>query len=131
MGVSVLLDTHVLLWALLSPGRLSARALALLKDPATTVLVSPVSALEIATKHRLGKLAGVEPVIMGYAAHLATLGARELPLLSSHALAAELFAVPHRDPFDRLLAAQAITEGLPLLSGDAMMAQFPGLVISW
>jgi PIN domain nuclease of toxin-antitoxin system len=129
--VSILLDTHALLWALLSPSKLSARAQALLKDPATIVLVSPVSALEIATKHRLGKLAGVEPVIMGYAAHLVTLGARELPLLSTHALAAGMFAVPHRDPFDRLLAAQATTEGLPLLSGDSMMAQFPGLVIFW
>jgi PIN domain nuclease of toxin-antitoxin system len=129
--MSVLLDTHVLLWALLSPDRLSARALALLKDPGTAVLVSPVSALEIATKHRLGKLAGGEPVITGYTAHLATLGAQELPLLSTHAMAAGLFAVPHRDPFDRLLAAQAITEGLTLLTGDAAMAQFPGLVICW
>jgi PIN domain nuclease of toxin-antitoxin system len=52
-------------------------------------------------------------------------------LLFSHALAAGLFAVPHGDPFDRLLAAQAITEGLPLLSSDAMMAQFPGLILYW
>jgi PIN domain nuclease of toxin-antitoxin system len=131
MGVRVLLDTHVLLWAFLSPERLSARARTLLKDPGTTVLVSPVSALEIATKYRLGKLAGAEPVIMGYAAHLATLGARELPILSTHALAAGLFAVPHRDPFDRLLAAQAVTEGVALLTSDPMLAQFPGLVISW
>jgi PIN domain nuclease of toxin-antitoxin system len=131
MGVSVLLDTHVLLWAFLSPDRLSTRARTLLKDAGTTVLVSPVSALEIATKYRLGKLAGAEPVIMGYAAHLATLRARELPVLATHALTAGLFAVPHRDPFDRLLAAQAITEGLTLLSSDALMAQFPGLVIGW
>jgi len=129
--MSILLDTHVLLWALLSPERLAAHDLALLKDPGVTVLVSPVSALEIAIKHRLGTLIGVEPVIMGYTAHLATLGAQELPVLSTHAMTAGLFAVPHRDPFDRLLAAQAITEGLTLLTGDAAMAQFPGLVIGW
>jgi len=54
-----------------------------------------------------------------------------LPILSTHALAAGLFAVPHRDPFDRLLAAQAVTEGVALLTSDPMMARFPGLVISW
>jgi PIN domain nuclease of toxin-antitoxin system len=95
------------------------------------VYVSPISALEIATKHRLGKLAGAEPIIMGYAAHLATLGARELPVLSSHAILAGQFSVPHRDPFDRLLAAQAITEGLALLTSDAQLPQFPGLVVFW
>ena len=131
MGVTVLLDTHALLWALLSPARLSSRARSLLVDPATNLLVSPVSALEIATKHRLGKLAGVAPVILGYASHLATLGARELPVLSSHALLAGQFTVPHRDPFDRLLAAQAIVEGVPLLTSDTQMPQFPGLVIYW
>lgn len=127
----MLLDTHVLLWALLSPERLSPRTRTLLRDLDTAVYVSPVSALEISTKHRLGKLAGAEPVIMGYAAHLVTLRARELPILSSHALTAGQFTVPHRDPFDRLLAAQAITEGLPLLTSDSLMAQFAGLVIAW
>ena len=95
------------------------------------MLVSVASARGIATKHLLGKLPGAEPIIAGYAAHLITLRAHELPVTSQHALAAGLFAVPHRDPFDRILAAQAIAEGLPLATSDAAMALFPGLVIRW
>jgi PIN domain nuclease of toxin-antitoxin system len=131
MGVSVLLDTHVLLWAFASPDRLSPPVHALLEDPQTDVLVSAVSAWEIATKYRLGKLPNAERIVTGYAAHLITLRGRELPVLSAHALAARLFAVDHRDPFDRMLAAQAIGESLPLVTADPVMAVFPGLVTCW
>ena len=131
MGLSVLIDTHVLLWAFASPDRLSPRARAILEDPQTDVLVSAVSAWEIATKYRLGKLPGAERIVAGYAAHLITLRARELPVVSAHALAAGLFAVDHRDPFDRMLAAQAIAEAVPLLTDDPIMAVFPALVTHW
>jgi len=95
------------------------------------VLVSAVSAWEIATKYRLGKLPGAEMIVTGYTAHLITLRARELPVVSTHALTAGLFAVEHRDPFDRMLAAQAIAEGVSLVTADPMMAVFPGLVTQW
>lgn len=95
------------------------------------MFVSAASAWEIATKHRLGKLPGAEPIVTGYAAHLTTLRAHELPVTSRHALAAGLFAVAHRDPFDRMLAAQAIAESVPLLTADPALALFPGLVIRW
>ncbi len=131
MGLSVLLDTHVVLWAFASPDRLSPIARALLEDPQTDVLVSATSAWELATKYRLGKLPGAERIVTGYVAHLTTLGARELPVMSAHALAAGLFAVEHRDPFDRMLAAQAIVEGMPLVTTDPVMALFPGLVTRW
>ncbi len=131
MGVSVLLDTHVVLWAIASPDKLSPSVHALLEDFQTDLLVSAASAWEIATKYRLGKLPGAERIVMGYAAHLITLRARELPMMSAHALAAGLFAVEHRDPFDRMLAAQAIAEGVRLVTADPMMALFPGLVTYW
>lgn len=131
MGLSVLLDTHVVLWAFARPDSLSPVARVLLEDAQTDVLVSAVSAWEIATKYRLGKLPGAEPIVLGYAAHLTTLGARELPVTSAHALSAGLFAVEHRDPFDRMLAAQAIAEGLPLVTADPIMAVFPGLLTRW
>ena len=129
--MSILLDTHVVLWAFASPDRLSPAARALLEDAQTEVLVSAASAWEIATKYRLGKLPGAERIVTGYVAHLATLGARELPVVSAHALAAGLFAVEHRDPFDRMLAAQAIAEGVPLVTADPVMALFPGLLTRW
>lgn len=59
------------------------------------------------------------------------LGARELPVTSAHALSAGLFAVEHRDPFDRMLAAQAIAEGVLLVTADPAMALFPGLELRW
>jgi PIN domain nuclease of toxin-antitoxin system len=129
--MSVLLDTHVVLWAFSSPDKLSSAVHALLENPHTIVLVSAASAWEIATKYRLGKLPGAERIVKGYSAHLTTLGARELPVGSVHALAAGLFAVEHRDPFDRMLAAQAIAEEVPLVTADPVMALFPGLATYW
>lgn len=131
MGLSVLLDTPVLLWALATPDKLSPAARTLLEDPHTALLVSAVSAWEIATKYRLGKLPAAEPIISAYAAHLVTLGACELPVTSAHALTAGSFAVDHRDPFDRMLAAQAIMEGVPLITADQALAVFSGLVTKW
>ena len=129
--MTVLLDTHVLLWAFSSPDRLSSAVRMLLEDIETDLLVSSVSAWEIATKYRLGKLLGADRIVKGYLAHLTTLGARELPVGSAHALAAGLFAVEHRDPFDRVLAAQAIAEHIPLVTADPVMAVFPGLATYW
>lgn len=131
MGLRVLLDTHAVLWALTEPDRLSSSARALIEGLQTDVLVSAASAWEIATKYRLGKLPRAESVVMGYSAHLIRLRARELPIASSHALAAGLFAVNHRDPFDRMLAAQAIAESVPLITDDPAMAEFPGIVTRW
>jgi PIN domain nuclease of toxin-antitoxin system len=126
----VLLDTHTLLWALVTPARLSPKARAIIENPENDRIVSSASAWEIATKFRIGKLPQAESVVRDYAAHLATLRARELPMTSQHALAAGLWQTAHRDPFDRVLAAQSLIEGLALITNDAAMGQF-GIKTLW
>lgn len=127
----VLLDTHALLWALAEPHRLSPSAADLIRDPANSLLASAASAWEIATKYRLGKLPSAQPIVAGYAAHLSLLRAEELPVRSAHALRAGTLAVDHRDPFDRMLAAQALVEGLPLLTSDPAFGAFPEIQTLW
>jgi PIN domain nuclease of toxin-antitoxin system len=126
-GVRLLLDTHVLLWAVLEPGKLPPGLLQLLEDPACRLLVSAASAWEIATKWRIGKLPGAAQVVSNYGRALDGLGASELPISSKDALQAGLWTVEHRDPFDRLLAAQARLLDLELASTDAVFARFEGV----
>jgi PIN domain nuclease of toxin-antitoxin system len=127
----LLLDTHTFVWALTDPDRLSLRAASLIRDLRNTVLVSAASAWEIATKHRLGRLPGAGPVIAAYPRHLTTLRAEELPIRSTHALKAGTFGVDHADPFDRILAAQAILESARLVTNDRALASFPDLDVVW
>jgi PIN domain nuclease of toxin-antitoxin system len=131
LELTALLDTHVFLWAIASPTRLSPTAFALIENSETELLVSAVTAWEIATKYRLGRLPEAERVVAGYDAHLAMLGARELAVASNHALKAGIFALEHRDPFDRMLAAQAICEGVVLISNDQVFGRFPDLSTQW
>jgi|SRR5215470_9920807 len=127
----LLLDTHTLVWALTDPDRLSVHAATLIRDVGNLVLVSAASAWEIATKHRLGRLPGAGPLIAGYAMHLDILRAEELPIRSAHALKAGAFGIEHRDPFDRILAAQAILEAARLVTNDHAFLRFPDLDIVW
>jgi len=118
VGVKVLIDTHVLLWALMEPERLSPAATEILSEPSTVLIVSSASAWEIATKHRLGRLDGAEPVVHGYHSFLERLGAEELPIRADHAILAGSLDGEHRDPFDRMLAAQALIEMITIVTGD-------------
>ncbi|MGI9147969.1 MAG: type II toxin-antitoxin system VapC family toxin [Chloroflexota bacterium] len=127
----LLLDTHVLLWALAEPHRLSEDAADLIRTSSNEVLVSAASAWEIATKYRLGKLPGAGPIVGGFAAHLAVLRAEELPVRSTHALRAGSLVVEHRDPFDRMLAAQAIVEGVRLVTQDSVFSAVFKLETLW
>ena len=117
-GVSLLIDTHVLLWWWGEPKRLSARARALLKDPTNRVLVSAASAWEISTKYRIGKLPGAQVIIETWSKRLAEDGFEELAIHSKHALRAGTLPGSHRDPFDRMLLAQSLFENVPVLSSD-------------
>ena len=124
-GVTVLLDTHVFLWALFSPEKLSPQVLALVEAPGNVRLVSSVTASEIATKYKLGKLDVAARLLPNYHDHLKRFQAQELALTSRHSLLAGAFLSDHRDPFDRLLAAQSEVEGVPLLTKDAAFGSFP------
>lgn len=127
----LLLDTHVLLWALRSPNRLSATALALIRDPANVLLISSISAYEVADKFRLGKLPDAAPILFAYADYLGRLQATELPITSRHGLTAGQLPWEHRDPFDRILAAQSITDSVPLVTSDTVFATVAGVHTIW
>jgi PIN domain nuclease of toxin-antitoxin system len=116
--VRVLLDTHTLLWWLDGDRRLSRRARRVIAADDNTVLVSAASAWEISTKVRLGKLPGAVQVAAELIAILRQQKFEPLPVAVDHALRAGNLPGPHRDPFDRMLIAQAQAEDLALVSND-------------
>lgn len=122
--MKVLLDTHALLWWWSEPTKLSTRVLSLLRDPSTDVAVSAASAWEISTKYRLGRLPSCGAILEGWTERLAEDRFQELPISARHALRAGSLPGEHRDPFDRMLAAQSIVEGLPIVSVDAALSAF-------
>ncbi len=125
--MKLLLDTHLLLWAAAEPGRLPARARALIKDPANELLFSAASLWEIAIKCGLGRADfRVDPRLLRRG--LLDNGYDELPITSEHAVAVESLPPLHKDPFDRILVAQATVEGITLLTADPVVAQYRGPV---
>lgn len=114
----VLLDTHTLLWWLDGDRRLSRRARNLIADDSNAVLVSAASAWEISTKVRLGKLPGATQVAAELITILRQQNFEPLPMAITHALRAGSLPGPHRDPFDRMLIAQAQAEDLALVSNE-------------
>ena len=122
--MKVLLDTCTLLWATLSPNALSAKARRILRDERNEILVSSASAWEIATKSRLGKLPGAEALEQSYLETMEVAGYTLLSIDTAHALRAGRMTADHRDPFDRMLAAQAIALDAPILSPDTQLDQF-------
>ncbi|WP_448072568.1 type II toxin-antitoxin system VapC family toxin [Georgenia yuyongxinii] len=127
-----LLDTHVVLWLLGEPTTVPAGIQDELADPASDLLVSAVSAMEVATKVRLGKLGAARPLVTTWAARVAEIGADPLSLSTSAALLAGSLDWAQRDPFDRLLVAQAIDENLVLVTTDAAIRALGGLrTLGW
>ena len=120
----LLLDTHAFLWWVTDDERLGPAARQAIADPANEVFVSAASAWEIATKQRLGKLEGVPPVGERYGELVAADGFRHLPVDHRHALRAGGYSSEHRDPFDRMLAAQSELEQMPLVTRDPAFALF-------
>jgi PIN domain nuclease of toxin-antitoxin system len=114
----LLLDTHAFLWWLDGDASLSLIARETIADEANEVFLSAASAWEITTKHRLGKLPGAALVAADVAACVAGQGFLELPITLAHAQIAGSLAGPRRDPFDRMLIAQAMVESLVLVSNE-------------
>jgi PIN domain nuclease of toxin-antitoxin system len=118
--VRLLLDTHALLWWLAGNRRLSRKARDAIGDVATRVFVSAASAWEIATKFRLGKLPGAAAIAGDIAGVVASQAFSPLAVTLQHAQRAGALAGKHRDPFDRMLIAQAQSEGLTLVTNEAV-----------
>jgi len=125
--MKLLLDTQLLLWAAGQPERLSASARKQLNNPKNELLFSGASLWEIAIKNSLGrKDFRIEPRLLRRG--LLDNGYSELPITSQHAVSIDALPPLHKDPFDRLLLAQAITEGITLLTSDAELARYRGPV---
>ncbi|MFQ5381919.1 MAG: type II toxin-antitoxin system VapC family toxin [Dehalococcoidia bacterium] len=125
-----LLDTHTLLWWLFDDPRLSETARGLLMDRSNDVRVSSASAWEISTKYRLGRLDSAAPLVRDMAGWMARAGFAELAITIAHAQKAGSWPQPHRDPFDRMLAAQSVIEDIPIVGRDRALLQF-GVVPLW
>lgn len=128
--MSLLLDTCALLWFLSNDPQLSATAKTAIEDPANVRWLSPGSLLEIALKVRIGKLPLVRPFGSLFPAELVANDIHLLPLEAQHAEPLTTLPLHHRDPFDRLIAATALVEGLTVVSADAAFDAY-GLTRLW
>ena len=122
--MSLLLDTHVALWAITGDATLDTEFLDRLRyDP--DIFLSPVSLWEIAIKQSLGKLTGPADLVE----QVRDMGFCELPVTHAHAIAAGRLPLHHRDPFDRMLVAQSVVEGLTLATRDTSIALYEADVL--
>lgn len=130
MSRGYLLDTHVWLWLLSDPGRLVPEVLATLAAPQAQLYLSAASCWELAIKYRIGKLSLPEPPERFVPPRLVRDGVTSLPVQVEHALHVSELPGHHRDPFDRLLVAQAALERLTLVTADAQLEPY-GVPLLW
>lgn len=131
MPARLMLDTHVLLWMLTDPAQLSTKVRDLAVDRSTELFVSAASAWEIATKQRLGKLPQADVLTRAYRHHLTQLAVESIPISDEHSLLAGSMDWQHRDPFDRMIAAQCMTDSIPLATADKAFASLAGVRVVW
>ncbi len=122
--MKLLLDTHALIWWTTNDHRLSRGAYAAMTDREAVIFVSAVSAVEIATKHRLGKLPEAAVLASQFEIELAAEGFVELPLSARHGQLAGNLNIANKDPFDRMLIAQSILDGIALVSNETTFDNF-------
>lgn len=127
--MNLLLDTHTLLWWLYDDPKLSGQARTAIEKPDQRVFVSSASAWEITTKVRIGKLPQVGDVAEKLSAYMRRDRFEALPISLDHALAAGALAGPHKDPFDRMLIAQARLENLRVVTIDPVFKQYAVAVL--
>ena len=122
-----LLDTHLLLWAAGQPERLSKLARELIENPDNALYFSAASIWEIAIKSSLGRDDfKVDPRMVRRG--LIDNGYREISISSEHAAGVQTLPLIHKDPFDRLLISQSLSEGMPLVTMDPLLSQYPGII---
>lgn len=126
----LLLDTHTFLWFVLDDPQLSVKADALISDPNNEVEISPASSWEIAIKISLGKYTLAEPYAVFMEREIAANHFRILHIEPKHTAVVSALPFRHRDPFDRLLVAQAMAEQIAIVSGDAALDTY-GIVRLW
>jgi PIN domain nuclease of toxin-antitoxin system len=132
MGIiKYLLDTHTLLWMARDKAKLGKNSLAIIENIDSPLFASAVSAYEIMFKHHLGKLPGYSFFAENYFDVLERFKVIDLPISTRHAHFAGKFEWTHRDPFDRLLAAQAFTENMILITNDSVFDSLPWLDTLW
>lgn len=128
--MKLLLDTHILLWAAAEPRKLPADARSLLEDANNELLFSPVSLWEVAIKRGLGRSDfTVDPRLLRRG--LLDNGYNELSVTSQHAVAIDSLPPIHKDPFDRMLMAQSLIEGITLVTADPILGQYSGPIRSF
>lgn len=126
--MKLLLDTHLLLWAAGGSDKLSNQAREMIENSNTTLFFSPASIWEIVIKSGLGRddfEVDAQELRQGLLDH----DYREIPITSAHAIAVASLPQIHKDPFDRMLLAQSIVEGVKLVTSDAVVARYPGLIM--
>jgi PIN domain nuclease of toxin-antitoxin system len=127
----LLLDTHVAIWALVSPDLIPERITDLIAAPENDIFVSAASIWEIGIKFALGKASAPPFSARDAVAYFTEAGFLSLPVTATHAAAVEELPPIHADPFDRILIAQALSEPLRLISHDAKVAAYGPMVLSW
>lgn len=122
--MSFLLDTHVFAWWLFNDRRLTRRVIDLIAENTSEIFISSASGYEFARKYSIGKWPEAKPIVDGFEAIAAAQDFSIVAISASHAIQAGLLAGAHRDPFDRLIAAQAQVEGMSLISADRAFIEF-------
>lgn len=129
--MTLLLDTHVLLWYSITPEKIPDRTLLALRNSENQIYVSSMTAWEISIKYNLGKLPEAKSLVENYSQRLVEYRFTELPFYTHHALLAGRLEALHKDPFDRALAAQALSHKLTVVSQDEAFKTFSELNILW